>query len=283
MNRCYLCGEADWRRRPGRVRDCDTLEVLECQFCGLVCLSSFDHITADFYENSQMNGEDANIERWANESVPDDERRFSTLRRLIINKKIMDFGCGAGGFLARAGSVAELAVGVEPEKRLKPYFRAKQLTVYNNLNEVRDTFDLITLFHVLEHLPDPVAILERLLEKLNPDGSLIVEVPNANDALLSLYQSDDFARFTYWRCHLFLFNADTLGRIARKAGYKINYIKQIQRYPVANHLYWLAKHQPGGHIMWNFFDSPELNAAYEKALGLIGCCDTLTASFGRAT
>jgi 2-polyprenyl-3-methyl-5-hydroxy-6-metoxy-1,4-benzoquinol methylase len=246
----------------------------------LVFLSSFDHITPGFYENSQMHGGDVPIENWAKETATDDQRRFDTFQSLITNKTILDFGCGNGGFLARAGKVAAMAVGIEPERRLKPYFQKEQLSIFSNLSEVNRSFDVITLFHVLEHSPDPLNILQQLKGKLNPGGCIIVEVPNANDALLTLYKSTAFAHFTYWSCHLFLFTTETLALLAKKAGLKINYIKQIQRYPLSNHLHWLARNQPGGHIQWDFLDSRELHAAYEKQLGLMGRCDTLIAGFG---
>lgn len=227
-----------------------------------------------------MDGADASIENWVRETVKDDDRRFHTFQSFITNKTILDFGCGNGGFLSRAAKVAAMAVGIEPERRLKPYFQKEQLLIYSNLDEVDQSFDVITLFHVLEHLPDPVNVLKQIAGKLKPGGWIIIEVPNADDALLTLYENGDFAQFTYWSCHLFLFKVNTLSLLAKKAGLKTNYIKQIQRYPLSDHLYWLAKNKPGGHVQWSFLDSKELHEAYEKQLGLIGHSDTLIASFG---
>ena len=102
--------------------------------------------------------------------------------------------------------------------------------------------------------------------------------PNADDALLTLYQSKPFSEFTYWSCHLFLYTESTLAKLAEKAGLRINYIKQVQRYNLANHLYWLSKGKPGGHKEWHFMDSDDLNSAYEKQLASIGGCDTLLGS-----
>jgi hypothetical protein len=99
--------------------------------------------------------------------------------------------------------------------------------------------------------------------------------------LLTLYESTPFSEFTYWSCHLYLFNSSNLALLVRKAGLKMNYVKQIQRYPLSNHLYWLAKGKPGGHQKWHFLDSTELHAAYERQLAAIGKCDTILASISK--
>ena len=139
-------------------------------------------------------------------------------------------------------------------------------------------YDTITMFHVLEHIPDPKLILGELSEMLADNGQIIVEVPNADDALLALYKSEPFSCFTYWSCHLFLYTAKTLQMLFDQMDLKVNYIKQIQRYPPSNHLYWLANGKPSGHQKWHFLDSPELHDTYEKQLAAIGKCDTIIAS-----
>ena len=142
-------------------------------------------------------------------------------------------------------------------------------------------YNIITMFHVLEHIPDPKSILSELSELLADDGQIIVEVPNADDALLTLYQCGPFSHFTYWSCHLFLYTVKTLEMLFGQVNLKVNYIKQIQRYPLSNHLYWLANGNPGGHQKWHFLDSPELHAAYEKKLAAIGECDTIVVSVSK--
>jgi len=281
---CYLCGGKDFKKRSGSVRDSSELEVLECAACGLVFLSSFDHVENDFYKKSQMHGEEMpEVLNWLKETLWDDERRFQYLKALLPNCRTLDFGCGAGGFLLKAQELSSTAHGVEPELRLKRYFENSGLTVFNNLSEILQdaqggNYDLITMFHVLEHIPDPKAILGELSDFLGDGGSIIVEVPNADDALLSLYRCEPFSHFTYWSCHLFLFTSKTLTMLFTQMNLKVNYIRQVQRYPLANHLYWLTNGKPGGHQKWNFLDSPDMHTAYEKELAAIGKCDTILAS-----
>lgn len=284
VKKCYLCGNSKFVQRPGSVRDKPDLKIFECTFCGLVFLSSFEHIRDGFYESSGMHGEEMpDIQAWLRETAWDDERRFQYFKLMLPNRKLLDFGCGAGGFLLKAKNLAKNVHGIESERRLKGHFKKHDITVFQNLSDVpKDVcekgYDIITMFHVLEHLSDPKSVLNELRKTLTDNGQIIIEVPNATDALLSLYKNKSFANFTYWSCHLFLYTMKTLQTLFNQIKLKINYIKQIQRYPLSNHLYWLAKGEPDGHKKWHFFDSSELHNAYEKQLAAIEKCDTIVAS-----
>lgn len=277
---CYLCESIDFQRLPGKVRDNPRLYILKCNSCGLIFLSSFSHITDEFYKLSGMhNNKEIDLESWIKETERDDNRRYIFLQPLIQNKSLLDFGSGHGGFLQKARIIAHYVHGIEPEISLHNHYAQNDIFVGGCIEEVKKKFDVITMFHVLEHLRDPREILMRLKAKLKQRGQIICEVPNADDALLKLYDNQAFAKFTYWSCHLFYFTHSSLETLAAQANLKINYINQIQRYPLSNHLYWLAKGLPGGHNLWNYLDSEDLQTAYEKQLSSIGCCDTLIASF----
>ncbi|EMM95019.1 methyltransferase domain protein [Leptospira interrogans serovar Zanoni str. LT2156] len=279
---CYLCKSLSNTKRKGCVRDNPELDILECNDCGLVYLSSLNHITEHHYENSGMHGSEViSVSNWLRESDTDDERRYNFLRSKLINKRLLDFGCGAGGFLLKTLKETSLSEGVELELRLQDYYNEKELKVWTNLQKVINTnrkFDIITAFHVIEHLADPRKIILQLASVLSDHGELIIEVPNSNDALLVLYESDEFSKFTYWSQHLFLFNNDTLAKLIKQLDLKLNWIKQIQRYPLSNHLYWLSKEKPGGHINWSFLENKELHRTYESQLAALGLCDTIIAS-----
>jgi hypothetical protein len=135
------------------------------------------------------------------------------------------------------------------------------------------------MVHVIEHLPDPLSILSALRKSLTRDGRLIVETPNADDALLTRYQCKAFSEFTYWSCHLFLYNCLTLTTLLGKAGYAVEETRQFQRYPCANHLYWLAHGKPAGQEQWLDLVDPGLDAAYARVLADQGQCDTIIGIF----
>ena len=213
---------------------------------------------------------------WLKDTEWDDQRRFDMVKPMLPNKKLLDFGCGAGGFLQKARQLAASVAGIELERRVQEHWH-DQIIIYPSVESAVGGVDLITAFHVVEHLSDPITMLKTLAKKLSRDGRMLIEVPSSEDALLTLYNSDAFQRFTYWSQHLFLFNSETLRRLAELAGLRIIAIQQYQRYPLSNHLHWLSQGKAGGHQKWAFLDSPELKAAYTSALASIGKCDTLIA------
>src|SRR5205823_14478030 len=111
---CYLCDRSSFSARRGVVRDDPGLQILECTNCGLVALSSFAHIRAGHYVESGMHGSTPpSIDSWLRESEPDDQRRLDMLRCSRLNRRGVDFGCGAGGLVAKAGAGGAETVGVQ--------------------------------------------------------------------------------------------------------------------------------------------------------------------------
>ena len=277
---CYLCGSIDIFLRKGEVRDNPMLKIAECHECALVFLYPRQDINEEHYRSSGMHGAHLpSITEWQKITASDDQRRFTQFTSLIGGKKILDFGCGNGGFLLRAETHAAQVTGVEPENRITRHFE-KSLDVVPCLEVLHtraEKFDVITAFHVMEHLSDPISVLSDLKKLLAPGGCIVIEVPNAEDALLTLYESADFQKYTYWSQHLFLFNAHTLALVAARSGLTITAIEHHQRYPLSNHLHWLSKGKGGGHQKWSFLDSTELHEAYAHALAKIGKTDTIIA------
>jgi SAM-dependent methyltransferase len=282
---CYLCGCSDLIDRNCSLRDLplpNAIKVLECRMCGLVFLSSFDHLDPMFWEKSKgfnQGGGLTSAEEVAKASSMDEDRRYMQYKELIVNKDILDFGCGAGNFLEKSKSRAKSCYGIDVDEQFKKRYDEIGIKVFSNIAECKQKFDVIFMFVVLPLLPDPLEILKQIKGKLKPDGILIVEVPNIDDALLTLYRSEAFSKFTYTSMSFFYFNLQTFSNLLIKAGYKINYVKNFQRYSLSNHLYWLSKNKPRGHQVWNFLDSGELNVAYTATLAALGKCDTLIGSF----
>jgi 2-polyprenyl-3-methyl-5-hydroxy-6-metoxy-1,4-benzoquinol methylase len=290
---CYLCHGSNISFRPGKVRGGPDLKICECSDCKLVFLSSVSHISEGFYENSNMTtssqihgDKPMEIDDQIAYTQQDDERRFHTLKDQIKNKSILDFGCGVGGFVKRATDVADIVHGIELEERLFSNFHKEKLNVFKCLSDIpadlkKTGYEYITLFHVLEHITDPLKFLMELAEFLAQTGELIIEVPNSNDALLTLYENSAYSDFIYWNAHVFYYNTESLTQLLKKVGLSPNYTHQIQRYPLSNHLHWLSIGQPNGQNIWDFLNSDELNNAYANRLGYLNKCDTLLMSFSK--
>ena len=151
----------------------------------------------------------------------------------------------------------------------------------NYIDIYRKRFDVITAFHVLEHLRDPLVVLRGLGDHLAARGRLVVEVPNADDAMLTIYQCPAFMKF-YYVGHLYLFNVHTLRLLAQRAGFEVDFIRGVQRWPLSNTLYWLSRGEPGGHQHWGrFLDNELLQRAYADTLAACGATDTLIAQLSR--
>ena len=130
---CYLCNSTTFTTRKGQVRDVPDLKILECTKCGLVTLSSLEHIQTGFYENSGMLGvEPTPMDAWLKDTDWDDQRRFDMVKALLPNKKLLDFGCGAGGFLNKARRLAASAAGVELELRVQKHWQG-QIVIHPGL------------------------------------------------------------------------------------------------------------------------------------------------------
>ena len=274
--KCYLCGSDDYKLRDGEVRDNKELDICECNNCGLVFLSSTNHIDENYYEESNMSS-DLNIQEWLNETCIDDSRRFEFLKEMILNRDIVDFGSGAGGYLLRAKEVAKSVTGIELDSKVATHYEENKINITASIDNLKDSsYDLISAFHVVEHLSQPREILEQLITKLKSGGKLIIEVPNSDDALLGIYKNKAFSKFTYWSPHLYLFNSKTLNMLLKPLDVRVDFTRYIQRYSLSNHMYWLSHNRPGGHHIWgNFIDSPELTRAYEAQLASIGATDTV--------
>lgn len=280
-NKCFLCNSDKAHLIHNGVRDNPDINVLKCDNCGLVRLDKFIQDTDEYYQQSGMrkNESEANLKEIRTAALVDDKRRYDFISRMIENRNFLDFGCGAGGVLTLSQDKARTVYGIELEDAMYNALNSEGIRCFHSLeqagNELKGMMDVISLFHVLEHLEDPIEYLTGLADMLSDTGVMVIEVPNADDALLSLYECDKFADFTYWESHLYLYNNMTFTSLIEKAGLKIRFLGQIQRYPLSNTMYWLTKGKPGGHKEWAMLSNERLDREYESALARLGIADTI--------
>lgn len=211
------------------------------------------------------------------EHLIDNDRRFKSFFNLFCNRVVLDFGCGEGSFLKSIKQFAEKAVGVELNNTQREKLLSEGIEVYDSLRCIDDdTFDSVFLFQCFHYLASPSSILDELFRVLKPQGSIVVEVPNAQDFLIAGLGLESFKNFTYSSECLIMHSAESLKVFLLRAGLEVRYVKNIQRYNLANHIQWLQSGSPGGHKSWlNALFSDEVNSAYANALCSAGYGDTL--------
>ena len=210
--------------------------------------------------------------------IEDDYRRASQFEKNFKNKDILDFGCGWGGFLRNIKNYKSLS-GVELRKECINFIKnnIKKIDISDNINSFDKKFDIITMFHVLEHIPYQTETLKVLKSKLKNKGKIIIEVPHAEDFLILQEELKEFKNFTFWSEHLILHTYKSLKSILLKSGFKNINIQYYQRYNFSNHLGWFLKRKPGGHNFYKEIVSDKLNLSYCENLKKLGQTDTLIA------
>jgi 2-polyprenyl-3-methyl-5-hydroxy-6-metoxy-1,4-benzoquinol methylase len=96
--------------------------------------------------------------------------------------RLLDVGCASGKFLRQMGAVGWRLTGIEYDLEAADKARSTGAEIFvgdpTQARFAEERFDLITAFHSLEHMPDPLAVLTRMMAWLAPEGLAIVEVPN---------------------------------------------------------------------------------------------------------
>lgn len=266
------------------TRDRADIGVYMCRETEVIFLGADPSALAQHYRDKGVENDgktsasDVAGTRVISATLQDSRRRFEDFRDLMVNRSVCDFGTGHGLFMRAAKEVAREICGVELNSihvaRLKQDgFRVEpSVEAYD-----QDQFDVVTLFHVLEHLAEPVEMLQSIRTRMKSGGRLVIEVPHARDFLHRTLGSDAFKNFTFWSEHLVLHTAESLRRTIQLAGFRNVTVKGYQRYGLENHLHWLVKNKPGGHEAWAHLHEAGLNAAYGHLLQSIGQTDTLLA------
>lgn len=206
--------------------------------------------------------------------LEDDVRRKKKFNKFFIGKDILDFGCGWGNFLIKikkAKSINGVEVGSDFIKHLKK----KKIEIKKNILDFNINFDYITLFHVLHYLPNQIEILKILKSKLKKNGKIIIEVPNANDFLLSSDKFKAFKNFTFCKEQLMLHTEKSLKVFVKKAGFRNIKVSFYQRYNMNNHFGWFFYNKPGGHKFFQNLFNKSMIKHYSEFLKKKKITDTL--------
>jgi 2-polyprenyl-3-methyl-5-hydroxy-6-metoxy-1,4-benzoquinol methylase len=276
-----VCDEGQIEQYHPKVRDRDDISILRCKKSGVIFTSTSEHMDISHYAEKHEfphYWKEDNRKRALLDALADDSRRKNQFLPLISNKIWMDVGTGAGGILDQLDAYAAKVVAIEPQQRALELLKNEGYEVYSDIMEVTEnTFDIITLFHVFEHLTEPLRFLETAYSKLNTGGKIVIEVPHARDFLFTQLELEEFKSFTFWSEHLVLHNRVSLTTFLEKANFRNVTVSGIQRYNLANHLHWMKNKKPGGHVRWSMLSNERLDAEYSNMLSKIDMTDTLIA------
>ena len=169
--------------------------------------------------------------------------RLYTLKKKVklINKysstkgAMLDYGCGTGNFLEACQKNGWQINGIEPDDDARAIAQSiLGTTIHNNIEQLQNQkYQVITLWHVLEHIHDLNNTFQTLIKKLDKDGVIIVAVPNYESYDATHYQAQ-WAGYDVPR-HLYHFTQSTIKSLFKK--YKL---KQLVTLPMVFDAYYVS-------------------------------------------
>lgn len=217
---CNLCGSD----KTGKFLDCSDFYFVQCRNCGLVYQDPQPEFT-DLQQRYRKNYFDYEISN---------EKNFFNLMQLGLvdidfdrltvdfeNRNFLDIGCATGMLLEYMQSKGWQPKGVDICRESAEYgIRKRGLDIFIGPLQAagyeENSFSVVHFSHLIEHVPDPAALLREVSRILRPGGIIIVTTPNAGG-----FQARLLGR--HWRSaiadHLFLFTKRTLLQILKKTGF----------------------------------------------------------------
>jgi 2-polyprenyl-3-methyl-5-hydroxy-6-metoxy-1,4-benzoquinol methylase len=240
--RCPVCSSASF----SDVATLSRYSIIKCKECSLWCLNP--HITnktqqAIFSDVEMFKDVAPHIYPYYKDvptSVGDEQVRiFSQLKDFISSGRLLDLGCGAGHFSVYASKNGFQVDGVDfalpkelPQHDQRTVFRASD---FENEKLPERTYDVVTMFDVLEHCYHPHQVLSNIRQSLKPGGILVIAVPNSKSFLqymasslyhLSLKKVTKPLEDIFLMDHPVVFNLDALSGLLKSNQYTIRYSGQ---------------------------------------------------------
>ena len=237
MSACLLCGKSEAAailRGSDRLygTTADEFSVMECASCGLLRLEpqpSIEELSRYYPENywfAPDTSTASRLEETYRRLVLRDHVRFSAraLRESGAKGPLLDAGCGGGLFLGMMRELGFRVLGLDYSREAASiaWKRQQAPAVCAALDSApfrNGSLGAISMFHVLEHLLDPRAYLAAARDLLEPEGRLIVQVPNAScwqfRLLGGAWNGIDIPR------HLFDYRSRDLEALLARCGFRV--------------------------------------------------------------
>jgi 2-polyprenyl-3-methyl-5-hydroxy-6-metoxy-1,4-benzoquinol methylase len=146
--------------------------------------------------------------------------------------KLLDIGCGNGSFISRMKNLGWKVEGIDFDSKAVNYCNERGLDVkcgdLAQQNLENDCYDVITINHVIEHVPDAGQLIEECYRILKPGGCLVIATPNTESWIHKTIYKENYFSLDPPR-HLFLFNRKNLTTLFKRAGFKPKYVKTTIR------------------------------------------------------
>ncbi|MCX6310244.1 MAG: class I SAM-dependent methyltransferase [Bacteroidetes bacterium] len=210
-----------------------SFEIVECKNCGFAYTSPrpIESELGKFYESEEYISH-SNTSKGIVSNLYQRVRKHTLAKKLeLINsveKKgaLLDIGCGTGEFLNTMKSGGWETIGIEPS----PSARKQGVENYNlDVREEKElenfppnSFNVITMWHVLEHVPHLLERVQKLKDLLKYDGVLIIAVPNRNSHDAKHY-GEYWAAYDVPR-HLYHFRAQDMRTLMGVVGFEVEKI-----------------------------------------------------------
>ncbi|MDR3458566.1 MAG: class I SAM-dependent methyltransferase [Verrucomicrobiae bacterium] len=226
---CALCGRAEsdlvFSVPSLRLRtEPRSFELRRCRSCGLVRLSPrpVAEAMALLYQPQHYTAPRRDLVRRLEGLIL--RERVSYVRSHTRGHRILDVGCGTGSLLQALSMAGYDVHGLEPYQDalagVPEGLRSRiQCRPFEAADYPADNFDIITLWHVLEHLARPVETLQSIRKFLKADGTLLLEVPNfaSREARwLGRHWYNLDAPYHFWH-----FTPETLEAVVQRAGFQV--------------------------------------------------------------
>jgi methyltransferase type 11 len=152
-------------------------------------------------------------------------KKMDLIRQYIPQGSLLDIGAGTGDFVRMAKQKGWYATGVEPEAKARDRAGEKGVFLYESQEQLDEKYDVITLWHVLEHIANLEGQIRFLKDHLKEDGLLVIAVPN--------YKSQDAQHYgAYWAAydvprHLWHFSQQSIWQLFTEKGFQLIGVKPM--------------------------------------------------------
>ena len=281
--KCVVCDGDEFKIIRDKLRHNVPRKAVQCLNCSLISLENpseeaLDYSESDYRERfSTVIGKKTDPQEEFDIKINFQHKRVERMTHLLKpESKILEIGCSTGHFLHSIKDIVSEAIGIELFSEHAEFARNNShLQIYEKplkeLSFPEHHFDVISMFQVFEHIPKPLDLLSCCKKILKPSGKLILEVPNVNDALLTVYDQPVFQERFYASPHHYYYSKNTLQKMLIKAGFE-GTSRTVQDYTVFNPIHWILSKKPqtsqsDGYILpeWNCPD-PEKKSEYQEVV-----------------